>query len=181
VADSAKGVRFASARHGRLPEGRNLLRTGDRADAGDGVISHNIIAGHTDYGIILGGPEAKVFHNVVFGNHEGGLFFFRDACRHAVVENNIFWGPGKAFGVDHDPRDNLADYNCIAPESAVASISPAYTYGPHNLRADPGFVNAAALDFTIKPDSPCADAGDPATGACYGKAPDIGLFETGHP
>jgi hypothetical protein len=145
------------------------------------VISHNIIAGHADYGIILGGPEAEVSHNVVFGNHEGGLFFFRDACRHAVVKNNIFCGPGKAFGVDHDPRDNLADYNCIAPESAVASISPAYTYGPHNLRADPGFVNAAALDFTLKPDSPCVDAGDPATGACYGKAPDIGLFETGHP
>ncbi len=145
------------------------------------VISHNIVAGHADYGIILGGPEAKVFHNVVFGNHEGGLFFFRDACRHAVVENNIFWGPGKAFGVDHNPSDNLADYNCVAPGSAVASISPAYAYGPHNLRADPGFVNAAALDFTLQPDSPCVDAGDPIIGAYHGKAPDIGLFETGHP
>ncbi len=145
------------------------------------VISHNIVAGHADYGIILGGPEAKVFHNVVFGNHEGGLFFFRDACRHAVVENNIFWGPGKAFGVDHNPSDNLADYNCIAPESAVTAASPAYTYGPHNLRADPRFVNAAALDFTLQPDSPCVDAGDPIIGAYHGKAPDIGLFETGHP
>ncbi len=61
------------------------------------VISHNIVAGHADYGIILGGPEAKVLHNVVFRNHAGGLLFFRDACRRAVVKNNIFWGPGRAF------------------------------------------------------------------------------------
>jgi hypothetical protein len=142
------------------------------------VISHNIVAGHADYGIILGGPEAKVYHNIVFGNHEGGLFFFRDACRRAVVKNNIFWGPEKAFGVDHNPSDNLADYNCIAPEATVATTSPAYTYGSHNLRADPCFLNAAALDFTIRPNSPCADAGDPNAGAYRGKAPDIGLFET---
>jgi hypothetical protein len=145
------------------------------------VISHNIVAGHTAYGIILGGPDAKVYHNVVFGNREGGLFFFRDGCRHAVVKNNIFWGPGRAFGVDHDPSDNLADYNCIAPEAAVATASPAYAYGPHNVRVDPGFTNAATLDFTIRPDSPCVDAGDPNVGSYYGKAPDIGLFETGHP
>jgi len=145
------------------------------------VISHNIIAGHAAYGIILGGPDARVHHNVVFGNREGGLFFFRDGCRNTVVKNNVFWGPGRAFGVDHDPRDNLADYNCIVPEAAVATVSPAYTYGPHNIRANPGFTDGAALDFTIRPDSPCVDAGDPNVGAYHGKAPDIGLFETGRP
>jgi hypothetical protein len=143
------------------------------------VVSHNIVAGHTAYGIILGGPDAKVYHNVVFGNHEGGLFFFRDACRNVVVENNIFWGPGKAFGVDHNPSDNRADYNCIAPEAAIAS-SPAYTYGPHNIKADPRFTDPAQLDFTIRPDSPCIGAGDPNGGLGSGKTPDIGLFETRH-
>jgi hypothetical protein len=75
----------------------------------------------------------------------------------------------------------LADYNCIAAEATVATASPAYTYGPHNIRADPGFAGEATLDFTIRPDSPCVDAGDPKAGAYHGKAPDIGLFETGHP
>lgn len=145
------------------------------------VISHNVVAGHAAYGIILGGPDAKVYHNVVFGNHEGGLFFFREGCRHAVVKDNVFWGPGKAFGVDHNPSDNLADYNCIAPEATVATASPAYTYGSHNIRADPGFTDAASLDFTIRPGSPCVDTGDPNVGLYYGKAADIGLFETGHP
>ena len=144
------------------------------------LISHNIIAGHAAYGIILGGPDARVHHNVVFGNREGGLFFFRDGCRNAVVKNNIFWGPGKVFGVDHDPRDNLADYNCIAPEAAVTTVSPAYTYESHNIRANPGFADEAALDFRIRPDSPCVDAGDPNVGAHHGKAPDIGLFEVDH-
>jgi len=101
--------------------------------------------------------------------------------RNAVVKNNIFWGPGKAFGVDHNPTDNLADYNCIAPEATVTTTSPAYTYGPHNIRANPGFIEAAALNFTLKPDSPCVDAGDPSVGAYCGKAPDIGLLEMGHP
>ncbi len=145
------------------------------------VISHNVVAGHTAYGIILGGPDARVFHNVVFGNHEGGLFFFRDGCRNAAVKDNIFWGPGRAFGVDHNPTDNRADYNCIAPEATVTTASPAYTYGPHNIRTDPGFTNVATLDFTIRPDSPCVDAGDPNVASYYGRAPDIGLFETGHP
>jgi hypothetical protein len=145
------------------------------------VISHNIVAGHAAYGIILGGPDAQVSHNIVFGNHEGGLFFFREGCRNAVVKNNIFWGPGKAFGVDHNPSDNRADYNCIAPEATIPTASPAYTYGPHNIRTDPGFTDVATLDFTIRPDSPCVDAGDPNVGSYYGKAPDIGLSEAGHP
>ncbi len=98
-----------------------------------------------------------------------------------MVKNNIFWGPGKAFGVDDNPSDNLADYNCIAPESAVTTTSPAYTYGPHKRRADPRFVNAAALDFTLQPDRLCIDAGDPTTGTHRDKAPDIGLFEMGRP
>jgi hypothetical protein len=152
------------------------------------AISHNIVAGHAAYGIILGGPDAKVYHNVVFGNGVGGLFFFRDRCRGSVVENNIFCGPGRAFGVDnmgspdHSPSDNLVDNNCIAPEaSAPVAVSPAYTHGPHNIRVDPDFVDAAAFDFTIRSDSPCVDAGDPKVGAYYGKAPDIGLFEVGPP
>jgi len=144
------------------------------------VVSHNIVAGHAAYGIILGGPDARVYHNIVFGNHEGGLFFFREGCRRAVVENNIFWGPGRAFGIDDSPSANLADYNCIATEATVATASPAYTYGSHNIRADPCFVDAAGLDFSLKPDSPCVHAGDPAAGAHDGKAPDIGLFQTRH-
>jgi hypothetical protein len=143
-------------------------------------ISHNIVAGHAAYGIVLGGPDAKVYHNVVFGNREGGLFFFRTACRNAVVENNIFWGPGRAFGVDHDSGGNRADYNCIAPEASVATSSPAYAYGSHNFRADPLFVDAMALDFTLRPNSPCIEAGDPNVGAYGGKTPDIGLFGRDH-
>jgi len=149
------------------------------------VISHNIIAGHAAYGIVLGGPEARVDHNVIFGNRAGGVFFFRVRCRNAVVKNNIFWGPGRAFGVDNmgspdrSPSDNLADYNCLAPEmSAPAAASPAYTYGPHNIRADPAFVDATAFNFTTRPDSPCIDAGGATGGAYHGRAPDIGLFET---
>ncbi len=105
----------------------------------------------------------------------------------AVVNNNIFWGPAQAFRVDTAgdqnkwPSANLVDYNCIAPEASAFFPSPAYTYGLHNITADPGFVDAAAFDFTIRPDSPCVDAGDPSVGAYYGKAPDIGLFEVGHP
>lgn len=143
------------------------------------IVSHNIIAGHSASGIILGGPDAGVFHNVVFGNRGNGVFFFRKGCVNAVVENNIFGGTGPAFGVDHTPTGNLVDYNCIAPDAQLTTASPAYTYGNHNIKADPKFVNAAVLNFTIQPNSPCADAGAPGVGAYFGEAPDIGLFETG--
>jgi hypothetical protein len=56
---------------------------------------------------------------------------------------------------------------------------------PHSLCADPGFVEPGNLDFRLRPDSPCVDAGGPedverdfgGTTIPQGKAPDIGAFE----
>lgn len=65
----------------------------------------------------------------------------------------------------------------MAPGATERPVSPAYTYGQHNIKVDPGFVDGATFDFTLRPDSPCVDASDPNAGAYHGKAPDIGLCE----
>lgn len=45
--------------------------------------------------------------------------------------------------------------------------------------AGPMFVNPAKLNFRLMPASPCIDVGDPALGVYRGRAPDVGLHETG--
>ncbi len=57
-------------------------------------------------------------------------------------------------------RDNYAPYdaNHIASTFAYSCTTP-LPEGPGNIDADPRFVNAAAGDFRLRPDSPCIDTG----------------------
>jgi len=141
------------------------------------VITHNILGGNEAFGIILGGPDARVYHNVLYRNRGGGVFLFRSGCVGAQIRNNLFFQPKRPIGVDHTPSGNVVDYNNFSPDSGQVPPSPAYDVGDHNLRADPGVVAAERLDFTLTDRSPCIDAGDPALGPCRGKAPDIGIYE----
>jgi len=75
------------------------------------------------------------------------------------------------------------DYNNLWDNSGdYVGVSP----GPHDIAADPRFVDAAAGDFHLLPDSPCIDAGDPydypltdfeGDPRPMGAAPDIGADE----
>ena len=146
------------------------------------IITHNIIAGHADAGIVLGGPDAIVANNVLWKNNMCGVFFFRAGCTNAKVVNNIFAEPKGAFMIDNDPSANFADYNCLTPDTPQGTDKPAvYTFGRHNLKADPHWANAAIFDLRLGFRSPCVEAGDPTVGMYYGRAPDIGLQKSGKP
>ena len=147
------------------------------------TISHNIIGGNAE-DLILGGPEGKVFNNILYKDRKGGVFFFRRECRNNTVVNNILIEPA-AFRFDaagssapgDQPQGNVIDYNCIIVGPGMKLVSD--RMGAHNIKADPQFFDADKLDFRLKPGSPCIDAGDPKVMEKFaGKAPDIGLYET---
>jgi hypothetical protein len=146
------------------------------------VATHNLVAGNDHHGIILGGPDALVAHNVFGSNHEGGLFFFRSGCTGASVKNNLFYDdPAVAFDQMGDakqaPSGNVFDHNCLVPGVRLGNMSPQDRVGSRNVQSNPQVVDARSLDFRLRRQSPCIDAGADIKMPFLGKAPDIGLLE----
>ena len=146
------------------------------------VATHNIVAGNDHHGIILGGPDALVAHNVFGSNRKGGVFFFRSGCTGAVVKNNLFYdNPAVEFDQMGDakqaPSKNVFDYNCLVPGVRLGNMSPQDTVGPGNLQVHPQVTDVRVFDFRLGRRSSCIDAGADVGLRFLGKAPDIGLYE----
>jgi hypothetical protein len=145
------------------------------------IVTHNILTGNDDYGIIFGGANDVAAHNILYKNYNGGVFFFRDGCKKGVVVNKIFVEPGDAgaIGYDHNPSGNLVDYVCLSPETKLCEPVAGNTHGEHSVKADPMLVDAEQLDFHLKKGSPCMGAGDKHSGTYWGNAPDMGWYQSG--
>lgn len=160
---------------------RRTIRT-----VSDKALSHNIIAGNDQDAVILGGSDCRVFNNIFFKNNAGGVFFFRRGCRNNTVVNNIivelrpfrFDSAGSPAPGDQ-PQDNTIDHNCIVVGQRTIPL-PAGA-GPHNITAEPQFVDAARLDFRLKDNSPCIGTGEASVvEKSSGKPPDNGTTSA-HP
>jgi hypothetical protein len=146
------------------------------------VATHNLVAGNDQHGIVLGGPDALVAHNVFGSNHRGGLFFFRSGCTGASVKNNLFYDdPAVDFDQMGDagraPSGNVFDHNCLAPGVRLGKMSPQDTVGSHNMQVNPQVIDLRDFDFRLARRSPAIDAGGDVGMAFQGKAPDVGLYE----
>lgn len=73
----------------------------------------------------------------------------------AVFQNNIVWVGGKAkvYKIGEGSTASI-DHNCYWRAGGSAEKK-----GAHDIVRDPGFVNAAKGDFSLRGDSPCIDAG----------------------
>lgn len=97
---------------------------------------------------------------------------------------------------DYTPKPRSTwDYNChfttydgplIKIENrryrTLDELIAAKGHEKHGINADPRFVNAAAGDFRLRPDSPCIDSGVAIQGVYFevtGRGPDMGCFEHG--
>ena len=150
--------------------------------ATDGQVLDNVISDNADRGVQLypNAQNTRIAGNVIDGNGEG-IIFSGDggiSSNGNVVEDNIItnsnirnnvesWYPsGTPAG-----QGNLVSNNCIAggaQDDGDGGIGPqvGFTLGIGNvIGKDPLFVDRAAKDFRLAPDSPCAGIANGATGS----------------
>ncbi len=141
-------------------------------------IVQNICFGNRVCGIILAGSENQVFHNVCAGNGIG-IFYYRGDSTENVVRNNIFAFNDRDCGYDNgggklgEPARNSDDYNCYYPGKPEGRMMP----GPHEILADPKFIDAKAGDFRIRDDSPCRGTAVKAKDGPDESANNVGAFQ----
>ncbi len=151
-------IAYNRVHHNRAPLGVGIYIDNESPNH---VIHHNISYHHTNSGIRLNTPTAniKVFHNTCWNNGD----------------SINWWGPNN----NSDMPDTVVANNIFTDEVRLGKGAEAH----HNYRKkNPGFVNAEAGDFRLRPDSPCIDAGVPVQdipGKATGEAPDLGARERG--
>ena len=160
------------------------------------VVSYNVV--HDEYIGIRFNEQCRncsAYNNVLYAIGGVGLSAFNN-CSGIALKNNIAHSCALAVHVRPDSQAGfVSDHNDWWVTGK--KLEWGWDYMPfeewraatgqdaHSLCADPGFVNAAGLDFHLQPDSPCIDAGaDVGLTADYdgravpqGQGPDIGAHE----
>ena len=150
--------------------------------ASKGIIRYNIIANNqawSGYWIIIGGGiyanggsnhEIRIYNNTIVGNtasgedNNGGGFCYGpgNSEESDYVMNNIIAfneNGGGVFSSFSDSGGLIWDYNLVFGNEPYdySGFNP----GPHDVQADPLFVDRFSGDYHLLPNSPCIDAGDP--------------------
>jgi len=157
-------------------------------DATGTRITENYIYDNADRGIQFY-PDAQdsyAARNVIDGNGQGVIFAGGDegqgyvASRNNVVEFNVITNAKLRYNVeaywDGTPGSgNVARNNCVhgGAQGDIQSPQVGFT-AANNLVADPHYVNRAAKDFRLAPDSPCASVLAGAAPPPAGSAPGAG-------
>ena len=100
-----------------------------------------------------------------FGTDVGGVGVVEFSYADVRIENSILRGNS---GAQVDPLHLILQVRYSNVEGGHA--------GPGNFDAPPRFVDAAAGDYHLRPDSPCVDAGDPARLDPDGSRSDVGAY-----
>lgn len=145
-------------------------RVGDRGVGigvynGKGNIVYNNLVWGNKKGIVIdyGASDTRVLNNTVYNNVEFGLQNGGESTGALIMNNIVFQARGRLLVDDGDD-----------------------TILKTNLTSDPLFVNAAALNFHLRPESAAIDAGAPAVEVLFdfdgiprpqGRTYDIGAFE----
>jgi len=96
------------------------------------------------------------------------------------ITNSIFTEDGDdetPLMIFHDGVVNI-DYNdVIGSQDDIVNDQADLTWGEHNIDDDPRFTSVEEADFTLMPDSPCIDAGNPDSPVDSDGSPaDLGAF-----
>ena len=116
-------------------------------------------------------PGARIYNNTIVNNsarrgsshsNGGGIAFGVSIGDDAVIRNNIIAFNPYGGGVSASIVDSAWtgwDYNLVFGNDSAnyIGIDP----GPHDIQADPLLVDRFSGDYSLMPNSPCIDAGDP--------------------
>lgn len=146
-----------------------------------GIVRHNLVVGNRSIcamstwgaGFFAGVGPYQITNNTIVGNvifgamygEEGsGAFIFSvlpDGMER-VIKNNIIANNLHPVGVRGSINDSNWtgwDYNLVFGNDTIDYFG--LVPGPHDIQADPMFVDTASGNYHLLPGSPCIDAGDP--------------------
>ena len=126
-------------------------------------------------------------NNVTVARHRcaggfGGQGLFVEGGSTVKVKNSIFYDNGEGDAAFFDCVD--PDTQSCVPARTPTTLSIRYTLidgfaGTGNFAGNPRFVDPAASDYHLRPDSPAIDAADPAASVGYEPAPNGGRRNLG--
>ncbi len=160
--------------------GNGQLSNGIDTNGGyDCEIYGNLVYNVKGDGIVANGDGCVVYNNTVVSDHVG--LYLHPAGAKAQAYNNILSGRLRDVNVKHGNSEIAGSNNLL-----VHARSGGNYRSEGDLRGDPGFEDAKAYRFTLKPNSIAIDAGVKAPRAAYAediqgspirKLPDVGAFE----
>jgi uncharacterized repeat protein (TIGR01451 family) len=119
-------------------------------------------------GVYKGGGTLELVNNTLYANTAqtfgGGVY--DGSTLSAVISNTILVenAAQTGGGIYRDSTSSLSiDYNDLWNNAAASYPDSNVPTGVHSVALDPLFVDAAAGDLHLSPDSPVVDAGDPDT------------------
>lgn len=125
------------------------------------------------------GPRVRLRNNIVHKSRERHLLFLSSCSTDCMLDSdyNLFYPDGPALFKVNNEEGDLRGWR--------AFVERPFVYDPHSRAVDPSFVDPDKLDFRLRPDSPCIDAGiDVGLHADFeggrvpeGMGPDIGPYE----
>ena len=152
--------------HSNIDGGGMFLLYGSTASVHHNVIAFNT-CGHSGAAIAFhSGSNAPVYNNTIFGNNASysyNAFYNYSSSSSAVFYNNIVW--------DVDANEIDPDFQNVTFNDVLGGY-----WGFGNINADPLLVDPDELDFTLQPESPCINAGDPSITDPDGTFSDMGAF-----
>ncbi len=160
-------------------------------DGPDCVVTRNVIAANGNGLALVNTKNAIISHNTIVGNSAttmpGGISFYHyyyppsDSISSSLILGNIVANNGTRPQIRFQSDDSLTfdqwpilDYNCIWGEGDL--IGPNVTPGAHDLFIDPMLAAPDLGLYSLRPGSPCIDAGPPLGSDPDGTRLDIGAL-----
>ncbi|MBT6993946.1 MAG: T9SS type A sorting domain-containing protein, partial [Candidatus Cloacimonetes bacterium] len=146
---------------------RSEIRDNHAGRFGGGIYFYNT----TPY---WGEPISRIDHCVITGNHAGryggGMYLVgiddetvsSVACYNSIFyENSAYYDRGKDIFINTFANGYFSFIKYNRYDRLHAGLNPDLVILHENISADPEFNNFDDYDFTLLPDSPCIDTGDP--------------------